>query len=89
MSVGFADGSISFISEYLLPFLISGKDITDVNWWTGVAGGLLVSRLVLYSVKRYLKADPYLAKTKEQTNWKGTKGIVKINFPIFKMLHTY
>ena len=54
-----------------------------------MAGGLLVSRLVLYSVKKSVKADPYISKTREQTNWKGTKGIIKINFPICKMPHTH
>ena len=32
-----------------------------------MAGGPHVSRLVLYPVKKSVKADPYIAKTKEQT----------------------
>ena len=54
---------------------------------TEVAGGLLVSRLVIYSV---CESWPYIQqKTRKQTNSKGIKSIIKINFPICKMSHTH
>ena len=42
-----------------------------------------------YTVKKSVKADPYIAKTREKINWKGTTGIIKINFPFAKChIHT-
>ena len=56
-----------------------------------LAGGLLVSRLVLCSVKSLKTGSIYTSETREQANSKGAKpkGIIKINFPIQKMSHTH
>ena len=67
------------------------------SWGTEVAGGLLVSRLVSILRKRSVKGGLiciyiyiyiYIYITREQTDRKGTKGIIKNNFPIQKMYHT-